>query len=156
MPKGRAERCPEPFPGSFCSGGPIHTKLRNGRAEHRYNPPSQHFHRFSNSNYAERDGKLRTTIAPPPCGVISSTHEFQMLRNHANCETPPLVQLAAETRLPRGALMALLLNLSMILPLAQSLRCMNHTTANRHTSNHEPSTLPSKQLWHRDDSALPT
>ena len=51
--------------------------------------------------------------------MTSSTHEFQMLRSHANSEALPLVQLAAEMTLLRVASMTLLLNLTMNLPLTQ-------------------------------------
>ena len=57
---------------------------------------------------------------PFQAGVTSSTHEFHMLRNHTNSQTPPPTQLAAEMTLPRIACVALLLNLTMNLgPVSQ-------------------------------------
>jgi hypothetical protein len=82
-------------------------------------------------NYARR---IKVVLSVP--GVTSSTHEFQMLRNHANSETPLLVQLAVDMILPRVACVTLLLNLTP--PLARRHRCIDLTRANMRTSNHKP------------------
>jgi hypothetical protein len=65
-------------------------------------------------------------------GVTLSTYESQLLRNHGNSEA------CRKMSLSRVACVALLLNLTMNLPMARSRRCMNPTKANRCTSNCKP------------------
>lgn len=70
-------------------------------------------------------------------------HEFQLLRINANSETPlPLYSSTSaachQDESACVACVALLLNLTMSLPLAQSSHCMNPMIANRRTSNRKP------------------
>ena len=76
MPKGRAERCHDPFSGSSCSSRPIHIMLGKWASWALLQPSlPRHFHMCSDSPCVERQDKLSTTTAPPP-RRSSTMHKF--------------------------------------------------------------------------------